>query len=119
MSTNPDAVTIIRDHVLFDPLKAHAATSPWRQLPELPTAAELLNPAATTNNLPPFPVDRSFDSKAQYLESLYKILRFEAVEGLRYSINEFRSNLTMNDDQNTCVYTKVCIARLVCSSFTG
>ncbi|KKY34264.1 suppressor of ascus dominance 3 [Diaporthe ampelina] len=106
MPINPEAVTIIRDHVLYDPLQAHTAAA-WQQLPELPAAAELLDPAATTNDLPPFPVDRSFDSKGQYLEALYKILRFEAVEGLRFSINEFKSNPTMNDDQNTCVYTKV------------
>ncbi|KAK2601424.1 hypothetical protein N8I77_010874 [Diaporthe amygdali] len=107
MPTNPDAVTIVRDHVLFDPLQAQGATAPWQQLPDLPTAAELLNPIATTNDLPTFPVDRSFSSKAQYLEALYKILRFEAVEGLRFSINDFKSNLTMNDDQDTCIYTKV------------
>lgn len=106
MPTNPDAVTIIRDHVLYDPLQARD-TAAWQQLPELPAAAELLNPAATTNDLPHFPVDRAFDSKAQYLEALYKILRFEAVEGLRFSINEFKSNPEMNDDDDTCVYTKV------------
>lgn len=106
MPTNPDAVTIICDHVLYDPLHARD-TAAWQQLPELPAPAELLNPAATTNDLPHFPVDRSFDSKAQYLEALYKILRFEAVEGLRFSINEFKSNPEMNDDENTCVYTKV------------
>lgn len=107
MPTDPDAVTIIRDHVLYDPLQARD-TAPWQQLPELPTPAELLNPAATTNDLPAFPIDRSFGSKAQYLEALYKILRFEAVEGLRFSINEFKANPAMNDDENTCVYTKVC-----------
>lgn len=106
MPTNPDAVTIIRDHVLYDPLQARE-TAPWQQLPDLPAAAELLNPAATTNDLPPFPVDSSFDSKVQYLEALYKILRFEAVEGLRFSITDFKSDPTMYDDENTCVYTKV------------
>lgn len=106
MPTNPDAVTVIRDHVLYDPLQARD-TADWQQLPELPAATELLNRAATTNDLPHFPVDRSFDSKAQYLGALYKILRFEAVEGLRFSINEFKANPAMTDDENTCVYTKV------------
>lgn len=116
MPTNPDAVAIIRDHVFYDPLQERDTAS-WQQLLELPAADELLNPAATTNDLPPFPVDRSFDSKAQYLEALYKILRFEAVEGLRFSINEFKSNPAMNDDQNTCVYTKVSARLAGCHLF--
>lgn len=106
MPTDPDVITIIRDHVQHNPLEQRH-TAPWRQLPEFPTAAELMNSAATTNDLPTFPVDRPFDSKGQYLEALYKILRFEAVEGLRFSVNDFRSAPTMNDDDNTCVYTKV------------
>lgn len=106
MPIDPDAITIIRDHVQHNPLQERH-TAPWRQLTEFPTAAELMNSAATTNDLPTFPVDRPFDSKGRYLEALYKILRFEAVEGLRFSVNDFRSAPTMNDDENTCVYTKV------------
>lgn len=104
MPIDPDVVAIIRSHVQHNPLERH--TAPWRQLPEFPTSAELMN-SATTNDLPTFPVDRPFDSKGRYLEALYKILRFEAVEGLRFSVNEFRSAPSMNDDDNTCVYTKV------------
>ena len=106
MPTNPDVIKILRDHVQHNPLEGRD-TALWRQLPEFPTAVEVMNPAATTNDLPTFPVDRPLNTKGQYLEALYKILRFEAVEGLRFSVNEFRSAPTMNDDENTCVYTKV------------
>jgi helicase required for RNAi-mediated heterochromatin assembly 1 len=106
MPVDPEAITVIRDHVEHNPLKERR-TAAWRQLPEFPTAAEVMSPVATTNDLPAFPVDRPFPSKGQYLEALYKILRFEAVEGLRFSVNEFRSAPTMTDDENTCVYTKV------------
>lgn len=106
MPVDPDVITIIRDHLQHNPLEERN-TAVWRQLPEFPTAAEVMNPVATTNDLPTFPIDRPFPSKGQYLEALYKILRFEAVEGLRFSVNEFRSAPIMNDDENTCVYTKV------------
>ncbi|ROV98679.1 hypothetical protein VMCG_06750 [Cytospora schulzeri] len=111
MARDPDAVTAIRDHVNFNPLQSGAPgqspLSPWQKLPELPTAAELLNPGSTTNDLPVFPIDRPFSSKEEYLEVLYRILRFEGIEGLRFSVNDLRSRPSMADDQNTCVYTKV------------
>ncbi|KUI69898.1 Helicase required for RNAi-mediated heterochromatin assembly 1 [Cytospora mali] len=112
IGTDTDAVAIIRSHVNFDPLKSttpesSSSSSVWQCLPELPTAAELLDSQASTNNLPFFPIDQPFHSKDEYLEALYKILRFEGIEGLRYSVNDFRSRPTMADDQNTCVYTKV------------
>lgn len=109
MVPSQDAVAIIRDHVDFDPTKLKGEDFPsWKRLAELPTAVELLDPAATTNDVPLFPIDKPFPSKDHYLEALYKILRFEGIEGLRYSVNDFRLNPTIMDDQNTCVYTKVC-----------
>lgn len=120
MATDPDAVAIIRDHIGFNPLRsAGSEPSSWKHLPELPSAAELLNPQATTNDLPVFPIDQPFPSKAHYMEALYKILRFEGIEGLRYSVNDFGSRPAMMDDQNTCVYTKVCITSRVASSDNG
>lgn len=109
MAANEDAVAAIRAHVNFDPLErvATESTSSWQRLPEFPAPEELLNGQATTIDVPAFPVDRPFQSKAHYLEALYKILRFEGIEGLRYSVNDFRCRPAMNDDQNTCVYTKV------------
>lgn len=115
MAPDPDAVAIIRDHVNFNPLLSTGSEpSSWKQLPELPSAAELLNSEATTNDLPTFLIDQGFPSKAHYLEALYKILRFEGIEGLRYSVNDFRSRPAMTDDQNTCVYTKVSLPQSLC-----
>ncbi|ROV88440.1 hypothetical protein VSDG_09231 [Cytospora chrysosperma] len=123
MVPNQDAIETIRAHVDFDPLRSAVPeplfsslptsttsllpSSPWQKLPELPTPAELLNSRATTNDLPPFPINKPFQSKPEYLEALYRILRFEGIEGLRYSVNDFKSRPGMNDDQNTCVYIKV------------
>ncbi|KAK7737338.1 hypothetical protein SLS53_006641 [Cytospora paraplurivora] len=105
MAPSQDAVAIIRSHVIGDNLPL--TDSSWKTLAEFPTAAELLNHQATTNDLPVFPTDGPFPSKEHYLEALYKILRFEGIEGLRFSVNTFRSRPIMNDDQNTYVYTKV------------
>lgn len=128
MAIDEEAVAAIRAHVNFDPLRSvvtetstsippppppplSSSSSPsslsWQKLPELPTPQELLNTRASTNDIPMFPIDKPFESKAQYLEALYKILRFEGIEGLRYSVNDFRSRPSLTDDQNTCVYTKV------------
>ncbi|ROV99204.1 hypothetical protein VPNG_08197 [Cytospora leucostoma] len=105
MAPSQDAVAIIRSHVIGD--NPPMTGSSWKTLTEFPTADELMNPQATTNDLPVFPIDGLFPSKEHYLEALYKILRFEGIEGLRFSVNTFRSRPIMNDDQNTCIYTKV------------
>lgn len=80
--------------------------SDWERLPDLPTSEELLA-NDSSDNLPWFPVKHAWETKAEYLEALYKILRFEGVEGLRYSVKTVRDSPNMDEDDNTCIYTRV------------
>lgn len=80
--------------------------SDWERLPDLPTSDEILA-TESSDNLPWFPVKHAWKTKAEYLEALYKILRFEGVEGLRYSVKTVRDSPNMDEDDNTCIYTKV------------
>lgn len=100
-----EAAVIIGSHVVTN---ARAGAAEWEQLPELPTPWELLDPYAITEQLPWFPKDRKWASKAEYLEAVYKVLRFEGIEGLRYSVKTLKAQPRMTDDDNTCVYTNVC-----------
>lgn len=100
-----EAAAIIGSHVRFDPSDGAAG---WERLPDLPRSDELLDACETTDDLPWFPTIEHRWQKPKYLETLYKILRFEGIEGLRYSIKTLRSAPNMLDDENTCIYTKVC-----------
>lgn len=101
-----EAVAIISNHVQFDASKSPEGSRAWERLPELPTPEEVNSQTASSDELPWFPLNQKWDSKAQYLEAVYSILRFEGVEGLRYSVKCLRDNPSMMDDDNTCVYTK-------------
>lgn len=92
-------------------LTSRASEDPaaWELLPEFPTPEELLDPNSSTAALPWFPIEHRWESKNEYLEALYRILRFEGTEGLRYSVKAFKSTPGMTDDENTCIYTKVCL----------
>lgn len=104
-----EAVAIIGNHVCFDNSVDGAAD--WERLPDLPTSTELMDSQATSDDLPWFPIKHKWQNKADYLEALYKILRFEGIEGLRYSIKTVRGCPNMVDEDNTCIYTKVRIHR--------
>lgn len=82
--------------------------SDWERLPDLPTSKEILR-NDSSDDLPWFPINHVWKTKAEYLEALYKILRFEGVEGLRYSVKTVRDSPNMDEDDNTCIYTKVSI----------
>lgn len=112
MPPNPgEAHEIIRSHVEFDYFTKNAHSSDdvadWQLLPEFPTSAEIMNPDNPIPELRPFPIKRCWESKHEYVETLYKILRVEGTENLRSSVNNFKAAPNMNDDDNTCVYTKV------------
>lgn len=106
-----EALPIIKSHVNFDRLQdarhGDEDVADWELLPELPTPEEIMNPNASTDDLPWFPVTHRWESKGEYLAALYKILRFEGTEGLRYSVNSFKLAPNMHDDTETCIYTKV------------
>lgn len=101
-----EAAAIISNHVQFDPSRTAEASGAWERLPELPASDEILSTTSSSDDLPWFPLGQRWETKAQYLEAVYSILRFEGVEGLRYSVKSLRDTPAMMDDDNTCVYTK-------------
>lgn len=116
MSANASAAAaIIRNHLRFEPINeskdnswADSSSSPdWQCLPDLPSSAEILADYSS-DDLPWFPINHAWKTKSEYLEALYRILRFEGVEGLRYSVKNVRDSPNMGEDDNTCIYTKVC-----------
>lgn len=109
--TSQSAIDIIQSHVFFKP----EGECGWQSKPEFPTAAELLHEKSDFDKLPKNPVDVPWASKKDYLTAQYEILRMEAVEGLRYSVQTFstrrRKDVPMDDDF-TNFYTQVrsCLA---------
>src|SRR4051812_15708366 len=89
-------VKIITENVSVDlPQVPHPAEL-WRALPELPTGGEISAPETETalENI----VDRSWPSKTDFLTAQYSLLRLDAVEPLRFSVNQFKESPTMQDD---------------------
>lgn len=114
MPTDPSAAAaIIGNHVRTPRLPGdkhnETDTDPtaWERLPDLPSSDEILD-ENSSDNLPWFPINHIWNNKAEYLEALYRILRFEGVEGLRYSVKNVKDCPSMGEDDNTCIYTKVC-----------
>ncbi|KAI9163727.1 Helicase required for RNAi-mediated heterochromatin assembly 1 [Paramyrothecium foliicola] len=77
----------------------------WRKFPEYPTASEIL--ASKPCPLPPNPVDQAYPNKDVYLETQYRLLRYEAVEPWRLAVQKFRDNPHMKEIDKVRIYTKV------------
>jgi hypothetical protein len=110
--TNPTAaqalvLATIKQHVYHYPQLSSGKD--WVTSRELPSVEEVLQRQDDCEALPHNSVDKAWTSKEAYLETLYKILRREGVEGLRFSVNCFRRDPAMMDDKNTCIYTDVSI----------
>ncbi|KAK0730120.1 P-loop containing nucleoside triphosphate hydrolase protein [Lasiosphaeris hirsuta] len=85
----------------------------WTRKPELPEPEEILARASAKDfqTLPYNPVDKLWESKDAYLSAQYKILRCEATEGLRFSVQRYIDadylGKEMNDDDYSWVYHEV------------
>ena len=77
----------------------------WLSMPDYPTPAELMSP--TPGPLPVNNVSRPPLSKADYLETHYKLLRHEGINPLRESIQEFKQLKLKCDSRATHIYTNV------------
>jgi hypothetical protein len=106
------------------PVEHHLASEPggedWREMPEFPTAAEIMKPTSTScSPVLPNRVYQPWDDKRQYLEVQWRLLRCEGVEGLRFSVNDYinqtnakqirhrQESQLIADDGFTCIYTEV------------
>ena len=58
-------------------------------------------------SLPHNEVETPPESKARYLESQYRLLRYEGTELLRRTVQEFRKDPDMEESKNTAIYTNV------------
>jgi hypothetical protein len=79
-------------------------------LPEIPTAEELLtekDPEILIKPVNPQPA-----SKAEYLETQYRLCRVEATELIRRAIRRFRSDEAVVDTNDFHIYTQVCRPQL-------
>jgi helicase required for RNAi-mediated heterochromatin assembly 1 len=125
-----DANAILQQHI-YKSYENRAFTEEWRNLPEVPTSAEISPPSQnlpeTANeeskkderwndyqketlynpNLPRNMVDGPWPSKAAYIGAHYQILREDAIAPLRRAVAEVKKNPTMDDDGETCIYTHV------------
>ncbi|KAI1391754.1 P-loop containing nucleoside triphosphate hydrolase protein [Hypoxylon trugodes] len=107
-----DELEIIKHHVNFEPPSPRPGQE-WLSYPELPTSRDL-NPDwddpqqfAEICHLLPNTWEVPWKSKNTYLETHYRLQREEAITMLRHSIDKFKKDLSMKDDQETCIYTKV------------
>ncbi|KAI3318803.1 P-loop containing nucleoside triphosphate hydrolase protein [Xylariaceae sp. AK1471] len=107
-----EELEIIQQHLNFD--QSTSSNIPeWQTYPEIPTARDL-NPdydnpqdLLRIHSVLPNTWDEPWRDRNTYLETHYRLMREEAVSMLRYSVRTYRGNPTMNDDDETCIYTRV------------
>lgn len=89
----------------------------WRDLPELPTVVELM-PGDASTMPPPLPynnIHTSWESKEQYLETHYRLLRADAICPMQKAVSIYRERPEMMDDRDVCIYTHVSRFSSCCS----
>lgn len=113
-----DFEPVIREHV-DKPyyLKDVSSQESWRQLPEIPSGAEINDDHdekdnAISSTLPSNIVTGPWQSKADYIGAQYQLLRHDAIHPLQESVREYKACPWINDNENTLVYTHVRYPRL-------
>lgn len=118
---------LIRQYFNVPPTTATQAQ--WLKMPVIPTAEEIAGAAiGTTVNIADVPVTRhgvpvnrikgAWDSKEEYLESHYRLLREDAVEPLRSAVEEVRAYpdlLERDSQEHAGIYENVCWSLSVCT----
>ncbi|KAG0650451.1 Helicase required for RNAi-mediated heterochromatin assembly 1, partial [Hyphodiscus hymeniophilus] len=130
------AERIIRDHVLRNYEQPTTVDEEWRDLPEIPKKSEILPEEAETirndffveawdayqkeplydPNLPQNIINGPWPSKEAYIAAHYQIIREDAIAGLRNTVNGFKREPRMDDDNLTHVYTHVHFKGMVLSN---
>ncbi|PNY23393.1 Helicase required for RNAi-mediated heterochromatin assembly 1 [Tolypocladium capitatum] len=77
----------------------------WRLYPEVPLAAELM--ASQAPALPRCGDAASLVPKEEYLETQYRLHRYEATEMLRRAIVQYRHDPSMVEGEDAFIYTEV------------
>ncbi|KAG6005676.1 hypothetical protein E4U21_007793 [Claviceps maximensis] len=85
------------------------AFDPWRELSEIPLAEELTAPDSP--RLPLNEFEERHQLKDQYLETQYRLHRYEATEPLRRAVQVYRKGVSLGstdiDLDSVNIYTKV------------
>lgn len=81
----------------------------WLQMPELPTADEILGTDAPGDDvlLAPNQITGPWSSKEEYLKTHYCLIREVSVAPLRDAVTMVRNNPQMHDAKNISIYEKV------------
>lgn len=125
---------ILREHI-HKSFQANIFPEPWRNLPEVPSSAEI-NPAddddgelseekwndyqdepAYYRKLPHNIVDGPWPSREAYLGAHYQILREDAIAPLRQAVSVFSKDPSMNDTPEIAIYTHVSNFQMPISTF--
>jgi helicase required for RNAi-mediated heterochromatin assembly 1 len=125
-----DANRILQRHI-HKTYEDAAFAEEWRNLPEIPSSAEILPPSKDgletedetfkqnegwndyqkepvyDPNLPRNIVDGPWPSKEAYIGAHYQILREDAIAPLRQAVADVKRNPAMYDNVDICVYTHV------------
>lgn len=99
---------VITTHVKREYADHTAQQTSWQNLPEFPSASEIIPDDRTdVPDLPANPIDRAWNCKEKYVSTHYKLLREDGISPLREAVMEFRQSPSMHDDRDLCVYTQV------------
>ncbi|KAI8722630.1 hypothetical protein NCS52_00407300 [Fusarium sp. LHS14.1] len=103
----PISSEIISRYVLHRQLESEGDTplKPWQTMPEIPEPGEFM--ASDPPVVPPATLDGEALEKDRYLESQYRMCRFEGTELLRRAVNEFRDHPQMAEGSDFYIYTQV------------
>lgn len=79
---------------------------PWLCKAEVPTTEEILDDEEEPLQLPENRLDKPWPNRRRYLETHYELLREDAISPLRDAVAQFKSNPSMDDDDQVAVYEK-------------
>lgn len=109
---NPDIASYVHRQ---DEIVATAQEGDWLAQPEIPSAEEINVTGDAIVTLPANRIDRPWGKKESYLKTHYKLLREDAITGLRESVEKFKQDIHRYDDHDMRIYDKV---RVVGLTFT-
>ncbi|RJE24061.1 Helicase [Aspergillus sclerotialis] len=113
-NANVPANRDIRNYYYVPESQAKPEIDPWTMKPEIPSTDEVMGSGpsretddGTAASLPKNKISGPWPSKEKYLETLYRLLREDAVAPLRNAVADFRSYPYMDDSPSVNIYENV------------
>lgn len=109
-------------HILKSYDSGNATAEPWRSLPEIPSAAEIMgihenhvaNDGDLLGDIPEDPsalpenkVKGPWKDPASYIAAHYRLLREDSIYPLRQAVADVKASPYMGDSLSTAIYTHV------------